>query len=96
MNITHVAGTAVAFDAVVAGWDDKLHCEMATQTAARCQRPAHWRLNLHGCEQASLCGQHLSRWQRDASMECRLSTPRCAHCGRQFERVTDAYTVTPL
>ncbi|WP_162938404.1 hypothetical protein [Mycobacterium kyogaense] len=82
-----------AFEAAISGWNEHLACEMPTRAGTACGRPARWRLNLHGCEQALLCGHHLRAWQR-AAIES--STGRCAHCGRQFDGVADAYTVTSL
>lgn len=84
--------TRVAFDAIAAAFADQLRCEATTQAGGQCLRPVRWRLNLHGCEQALLCGQHLRAWERQAVAVMR---PVCAHCGRQFASLTDAYMVTP-
>jgi hypothetical protein len=81
-----------ALDAIIATWDQLVHCEIPTQTGAACRRPARWRINLHGCEQANTCGQHLRTWQGWAA----ASTSRCDHCKRTFSSPADAYTVTPL
>jgi hypothetical protein len=50
--------TATAFEAVIAVWNERMCCEMTTQQRTRCQRPAYWRADLHGCEQALMCGHH--------------------------------------
>lgn len=83
---------AIAFDEIVAAWTRMVNCEATTQTGMPCRRPASWRINLHGCERAVVCGQHLRTWKRDAAG----STGRCAHCGLQFDTITAAYTVAPL
>lgn len=81
-----------AFTEIIAGFGDQLRCEATTQVGGRCLRPVRWRLNLHGCEQVLLCGQHLRAWEREVTAECR---PECAHCGRRFDSLAAAYTVTP-
>jgi hypothetical protein len=69
--------TATAFEAVVSAWDEQVCCEMTTQQGTRCRRPAYWRADLHGCEQALLCGQHKGRM--GTSSNATLSTRRgCA------------------
>ena len=99
MNTTH-GGNAptdpTVFDEIVALFDDKPVCEMTTGQGPRCTRTASWRINLHGCEQALMCGQHLRTWTGTLTVNSRLGTPRCGHCGHQFATVADAYTVTPL
>jgi hypothetical protein len=65
-------------------------CEMA----GGCKRPARWRLNLHGCEQVNMCGQHKAAWLRDALAQD--GKPRCFHCGVVFDSVDDAVTVTAI
>ena len=86
-----------AFEAIVISFDQQLHCEMDTRLA-RCRRTAHWRLDLHGCEQVLICGQHLSAWKHRGQAAGRggLISPKCVHCGRTFISVDDAYTVLPL
>jgi hypothetical protein len=81
------------FDAIVAKWDEVTRCELPTQAGPKCRRAAHWRINLHGCEQGHVCTQHLRAWTTAAEQ---TSTGRCTHCGRQFDQITDAYTVTRL
>lgn len=93
----HPANHVDTFDSIVAAWSLSLNCEMTTEAGARCQRQAHWRLDLHGCEQALLCGQHLKAWRRDAlSRELSGLAPECNHCGCIFRSVDDAYTVVAL
>jgi hypothetical protein len=81
----------IAFDEIVASFDDVPRCEMPD---GRCTRPARWRINLHGCEQAIMCGQHKSAWLRKIRGE--VGTSRCAHCGTEFDCVTGAFTVTAI
>jgi hypothetical protein len=79
-----------AFDEIVASFDDKPPCE----GSGRCTRPARWRINLHGCEQAIMCAQHKSAWLR--KMRANVGDPRCAHCGTVFDSVDDAVTVVAI
>jgi hypothetical protein len=81
----------IAFDEIVASFDDVPRCEMAD---GRCTRPARWRINLHGCEQAITCGQHKSAWLRKVLAQ--VGNPRCAHCGAEFDCVDDAVTVVAI
>ncbi|WP_142926667.1 hypothetical protein [Mycobacterium marinum] len=83
---------ATTFTEIVAKFGEQPRCEAITQLRGRCLRPVRWRLNLHGCEQVLLCGQHLRAWEREAAAERR---PECAHCGRTFDSLAGAYTVTP-
>jgi hypothetical protein len=64
------------FEAMIAAFDEPLLCEMTTQAGVRCRRTAHWRLDLHGCEQALLCGQHAKAWERRPSLD-RASPDGC-------------------
>ena len=94
--MTHTAKGPIdspSFESVISAWGSQPQCEMATHNGNQCRRPAHWRLNLHGCEAAISCGQHLRMWTREAATN---SSGRCAHCGRTFDQITDSYTVTPL
>lgn len=84
-------------DEIVKGWSHGPSCEMATHTGAQCQRPATWRLNLHGCEYALICGRHCDEWTRgQAANMLAGSSPRCAHCGQVFTSLADAFTVGAL
>jgi hypothetical protein len=80
----------IAFDEIVAHFTDKPPCE----SSARCTRPARWRINLHGCEQAIMCGQHKAAWLRKVLAQ--KYSPRCAHCGRVFDSVDAAITVVAI
>ena len=82
-----------AFDAAIAGWFETLHCEATRKQGGSCRRPAHWLLNLHGCERVLLCGQHVRAWQRDAHA---TMGPFCDQCGGAWATLVDAYSVTPL
>jgi hypothetical protein len=85
------------FGAIVSAWNEQVRCEMTTKAGARCRRPAYWRINLHNCEQALACGQHTSAWARSAMANIGSGlSPRCAHCGRTFDSISAAYSVTPL
>lgn len=85
------------FDTLVARLHDSVHCEIATLTGAACRRPASWRINLHGCEQANACGHHKEAWLREAvANHTRAGIPRCVHCGQMFATLGDAFSVTPL
>jgi hypothetical protein len=66
--------TVTAFEAVISVWDVQVCCEMTTHAGSRCRRSAYWRADLHGCEQALLCGHHKGRWVRQATQL--LSTRR--------------------
>lgn len=83
---------------LAAAWNDAPRCEMDTKAGAQCCRPAHWRLNLHGCEHVLICGQHLNAWKRNCESDTRGGSlsPKCVHCGRQFASLIDAYSATPL
>ena len=85
--------TASSFQAIIASFGLNTQCEMTIAQSQPCPRPAEWRIDLHGCERALLCGQHLRAWERDAA---KTSTGRCAHCGRQFTLISDSYIVTAL
>jgi len=70
---------------------------MVTQQGAQCQRAAAWLINLHGCERVVACGQHMNAWKRETRAQYQSSlSPRCAHCRNGFDKLDDAYTVTPL
>lgn len=87
--------TDTAFgDLIATVWEQRVQCEMPTQAGARCRRDAHWRINLHGCEQALTCGQHKTAWTQQTSRH--PGPPRCAHCHHTFDRAADAYTVSAL
>jgi hypothetical protein len=75
---------ATAFEAVISAWDEQVRCAMPTKQRARCQRPAYWRVDLHGCERVLVCGQHKQAWIRRALAQCRSRLPACVHCGRMF------------
>ncbi|WP_406813965.1 tyrosine-type recombinase/integrase [Mycobacterium sp. M23085] len=89
-----VAGCDVSFEAVISAWDRVARCEMPTHQGDPCRRPANWRLNLHGCEQALMCGRHKSSWVRAALR----AAPRfcCGLCEREFDRLDDACSITRL
>ncbi|WP_019969329.1 hypothetical protein [Mycobacterium sp. 141] len=82
------------FTAAIAGWHRRLTCESRTSTGDRCRRPAAWRINLHGCEAANLCGQHKAAWLR--RHQSFTGQPRCVHCGVVFATLSDACTVSAL
>lgn len=82
-------GHDVAFDEIVDRFADKPKCD----GSPRCTRPARWRINLHGCEQAIMCGQHKAAWLRKVLTE---ANPRCAHCRAEFGCVHDAFTVVAI
>lgn len=84
------------FGAIVADWERPLLCEMPTQAGPQCRRAAAWRINLHGCEQANACGQHMNAWKRSVLFTFGTAWPRCAHCGRSFYGLSDAFTVSAL
>ncbi len=82
MTATH------AFDAIVAGFDDQLRCEMATLAGSQCRRPAHWLIDVHGCQRALLCGHHARRWERRTRAGlCIDGAIRCPDCGCVFSRL---------
>lgn len=80
----------IAFDEIAARFDDQPGCE----GSARCTRPARWRINLHGCEQAIMCTHHKSAWVRQQRAE--VGMPRCVHCGTEFDCAEDAFTVAAI
>jgi hypothetical protein len=89
--------TATAFAAVISGWDEQVRCEMTTQAGAQCQRPASWRADLHGCEQALLCGHHKSAWVRRTVQHFgRDGAARCWWCRKRFDSFDAACRITPL
>jgi hypothetical protein len=79
-----------AFDEIVDRFGGKPRCEGSD----RCTRPARWRVNLHGCEQAIMCAQHKSAWLR--KMKGNVGILRCARCGTEFDSVDDAVTVVGI
>lgn len=85
---------AEAFDQIVTGLDRRSACEMPTFAGGRCSRKAGWRVNLHGCEQVNMCGQHKAAWVRGWQAE--RGHPRCTHCGFVFASVTDAVRITTI
>lgn len=90
--------TATTFDEVVAGFADQPNCEMATQAGGTCRRAARWRIDLHGCEQVIMCGQHKNGWLRRMLAYRRQipGHPRCAHCRTEFDTVDDAVRITAI
>lgn len=87
-----MSATDTTFAGIVAAFDRYAACEAVTLRGNTCQRPATRHLNLHGCEHVLLCGQHLRAWEQLVAAEMR---PVCAHCGRRFASLADAYVVTP-
>lgn len=85
-----------AIDAIVAAWDNAVNCEMPIQAGPTCRRTASWRINLHGCEQANVCGQHKEAWRRSVLFNFGTLWPRCGHCRVTFTSLRDVFTVTPL
>ncbi len=83
-----------AFGAIVATIGARLRCEMRTLSADTCRRDARWRVDLHGCEQVNMCGQHKSAWVRE--MRAQEGNPRCAHCGHEFDSLDDAVRITAI
>lgn len=80
-------------ESIVAAWHEVARCE-ATE---KCRRPAVWRLNLHDCEQAFMCGQHMSGWKRRQNTVLNKGKClKCHWCGRQFKHLDDACSVTRL
>jgi len=82
--------TATAFGEIVARFGDKPRCE----GSGRCTRPARWRINLHGCEQAIMCAHHKTAWLRKTGAN--VGDPRCVHCGKQFDSIDDAVKVVAI
>jgi hypothetical protein len=78
------------FDEIVARFADKPQCD----GSPGCTRPASWRIDLHGCEQAIMCAQHKSAWLRD--IRANAGQPRCVHCGRVFDDVSAAVSVITI
>ncbi|AAS05068.1 hypothetical protein PICSAR240_03899 [Mycobacterium avium subsp. paratuberculosis] len=86
-----------AFDAIVAVFSQRARCEMQTLSGGKCPRAARWRIDLHGCEQAIVCGQHKKAWLQEALANLwRGIQPRCAHCGRVFNSFQDAVRITAI
>lgn len=78
-------------------WHQQLRCELTTGTGDPCRLPATWRINVHGCEHALVCGRHRKSWIRKETANVWAGlAPRCAHCGRTFASLDDACTVSPL
>lgn len=86
--------TTTAFDEIVAGFNDHPACEMTTAGGDPCRRPARWRVDLHGCEQANMCGQHKTSWVRKQA--ALYGQPRCDHCGFVFASLDDAVRITAI
>lgn len=81
------------FERLIETWDEVAHCDQL----GGCRRPATWRLNLHGCEQALKCGQHMNSWKRRAvSAFAGGDLVVCDRCEGRFERIEDACTITRL
>ena len=85
-----------AFDEIVAAFNDQPRCEMTTLAGGQCQRPARWRVDLHGCEQAIMCSHHKTAWIRHVLAEQLDGQPRCAHCRTVFDRFDDAVRITAI
>ncbi|MCV7300867.1 hypothetical protein H7J93_14670 [Mycobacterium barrassiae] len=92
MSVTP-ANDIEAFERVIAAWSEPVDCEAHTKLGAQCRRPAHWRLDLHGCETVLLCRHHLRAWELKARS---TMAPWCAVCGGRWPSINDAYSVTPL
>jgi hypothetical protein len=88
----NTAYTKTAFDEIIDRFGDKPRCE----GSGRCTRPARWRINLHGCEQAIMCGQHKSAWLRQIRAKSAARQPRCAHCGQVFSDIATAVSVVAI
>ena len=86
--------TATAFEAIISAWDEQIRCEMTTKQGTRCRRAGVLaRADLHGCEQALLCGHHESAWVRQATQHFRRDgAARCWWCRKRFDSLGDACT----
>lgn len=85
------------FDVIVAGFSERARCEMDTLSGGKCPRAARWRIDLHGCDQAIVCGQHKKTWVREALANLWHGIrPRCAHCGKVFDVLGDAVRITAI
>jgi hypothetical protein len=82
--------TAVALDDMVARFGERPRCE----SDSPCTRPAPWLINLHGCEQAIMCGQHKTAWMR--RVQANGGRLRCVRCNTEFDCVADSFTVTAI
>lgn len=101
-SVTNVRGAEglskddIAFASVIASWNDEPpRCQATTlaDNPAECRRAANWRINMHGCDQALLCGQHKSIWVRRYQHTGR---GRCERCNREFARFEDVCSITRL
>lgn len=85
--------TTDSFQQVIATWFEPLNCEQVTEQGRQCRRSAHWKLDLHGCQQVLLCKQHLNAWTRKAHTRM---APSCLKCGRAWPTTSDAFRVVAI
>ncbi len=84
-----------SFDAIVAAFGNQLRCEATTHTGGRCLRLARWRIDLHGCEEANMCGHHKCKWLRREHWCC-PGPAHCPLCDREFPSLDDAVRVIAI
>ncbi|MGA7053178.1 MAG: hypothetical protein WBZ37_18300 [Mycobacterium sp.] len=95
-NATSWRDLAAQLAGIEAAFDDQPCCEMTTLAGPRCQRSARWRVNLHGCEQANMCGQHKRAWLKRQVANRLLGRPWCGMCRIEFDSFDDAVRITAI
>lgn len=89
--------TQFAFEYVIASWQERLKCEITTSAGSRCQRPATWRADAHGCENRVMCTGHLQNWLRRIEAVLQIADQtKCGLCGRWFCHLDGIQTAVKL
>lgn len=92
-----MTGTAPAdFAEIVASWDVEAQCMWETKTN-RCERPAEWFVNVHGCYGKPLCGMHRSTFATQCMPAFEVGRyGTCPKCGKVALSEAEYYTAVRL
>ena len=86
------ADIAIAFAEAIAGWDQKIGCEL------QCKRTANWRVRLHDCDACFACTQHYNKYFVRLAEEwlSDVGYAECRYCDRRFPTMASIFTAVRL
>ncbi|KRD07792.1 hypothetical protein ASE48_10165 [Mycobacterium sp. Root265] len=87
-----------AFTEAIAGWDDKIQCDLAKALGRPCKRAATWLVRQHGCADFLMCTQHYNAHFLRLAEESLAAhgSARCRFCKRKFAAVGAIFTAVRL
>lgn len=104
MNVQPIDDTATAWRGIVETWNLaealalRLTCQITTNRGRTCEHLAHWRIDVHGCEERLVCTQHLRHWERRVLAVLRAGggSTICRVCTLRFVSLESVCNVLPL